>query len=88
MLYAIRFSPRAERQFLDLPPDVMGRIDAAILALASNPRPQPPLGKKLEGYRNRYRLAVGPYRVVYEVRQREGLVLVIWVGRRRDAYRE
>jgi mRNA interferase RelE/StbE len=56
--------------------------------LGDDPRPAPPLGKKLRAYKNTYRLAVGDWRVVYEVHKREVLVLVIWAGHRRDAYRK
>jgi mRNA interferase RelE/StbE len=55
--------------------------------LADEPRPAPPLGKKLSGYPNTYRLAIGEYRVVYEVHKRELVVVVVWAGNRRDAYR-
>lgn len=88
MTYSVRILPAAERQLADLPPEPRNDLRAAIRALADEPRPAPPLGKKLAGFANSYRLAVGSYRVVYEVHKRELVVLVVWAGNRRDAYRQ
>lgn len=42
---------------------------------------------KLAGNTNYYRIRVGDYRVLYEVRDRDVLVLVIKIGHRREVYR-
>jgi mRNA interferase RelE/StbE len=39
------------------------------------------------GYSNTYRVRVGTYRIIYEVRDRELIVIVIHVGHRRGVYR-
>ena len=60
------------------------RIVAAIDRLAVAPH----LGAALKGdLRGLRRLRVGNYRVVYEVRDEELVVLVVRVAHRRDAYR-
>lgn len=60
------------------------RIVAAIDRLAETPH----LGAALKGDpRGLRRLRVGDYRVVYEVRDEELVVLVVRVAHRRDAYR-
>ena len=60
------------------------RIVAAIDRLAENPG----LGTALKGdLRGLRRLRVGNYRVLYEVRDDELVVLVVRVAHRRDAYR-
>ncbi|MCC7491430.1 MAG: type II toxin-antitoxin system RelE/ParE family toxin [Fimbriimonadaceae bacterium] len=69
------------------PPKARQRLRRAISELSATPRPSPPRGRKLEGFERTYRLALGEYRVVYEIEQDVVLVLVVWVGRRRDAYR-
>jgi mRNA interferase RelE/StbE len=61
------------------------RVAAAIGALAAGPRPSG--CKKLAGNTDYYRIRVGDYRVLYEVRDREVLVLVIKIGHRREVYR-
>jgi len=43
--------------------------------------------KKLAGDEALYRLRVGDYRVIYQVRDRVLVVLVVEVGHRRDVYR-
>ena len=60
------------------------RLVAAIDRLAETPH----LGAALKGdLRGLRRLRVGDYRVVYEVRDEELVVLAIRVAHRRDAYR-
>jgi mRNA interferase RelE/StbE len=61
------------------------RIVATILALADEPRP---VGcEKLAGERDRYRVRVGRYRIVYSIADDELLVLVVRVADRKDVYR-
>jgi mRNA interferase RelE/StbE len=43
--------------------------------------------KKLAGYEDRYRLRVGDYRVFYEVRDGQLVILVVGIGHRREIYR-
>ena len=61
------------------------RLVAAIDRLALNPRPAGV--KKLKGFDHRYRVRVGDCRIIYEVRDRMLLVLVLDVGDRKDIYR-
>jgi len=56
-----------------------------IEALSDDPSPQGVA--KLEGAETLYRLRVGDYRIVYEIRDKELLVLVVKVGHRKDVYR-
>ena len=43
--------------------------------------------KQLIGYEDRYRLRAGDYRVIYEVIDRQLIILVVGVGHRREIYR-
>ena len=61
------------------------RIVATILALADEPRPVG--SEKLAGERDRYRVRVGRYRIVYSIADDELLVLVVRVADRKDVYR-
>jgi len=83
--YRLIFTPSAERAFLALPTHVRTRLDARLLALQEQPRPAGV--KLLAGVKGVYRLRVGDYRVLYEVRDAELLVLVLAVGHRREVYR-
>ena len=52
--------------------------------LATEPRPEG--CTKLKARRDLYRVRVGDYRVIYEVRDEELLVVVVMVGHRREVY--
>ena len=83
--YRLVFTPSAERAFLALPADIRVRLDARLLLLQDQPRPAGV--KLLAGVNGVYRLRVGDYRVLYEIRDAELRVLVLAVGHRREVYR-
>ena len=60
------------------------RIIERVEELASNPRPAGI--KKLVSEDNLYRVRVGEYRAVYQIRDRELIVLIVKVGHRREVY--
>jgi mRNA interferase RelE/StbE len=61
------------------------RIVAAIRSLRRDPRPAG--CEKLSGERDRYRVRVGRYRIVYSIGDAELLGVVVRVGHRKDVYR-
>jgi mRNA interferase RelE/StbE len=81
--YSVALAPAAERDLRKLAPEVRERLRPAIDALATNPRPSGV--KKLSS--GDYRIRVGPLRVVYEVRDRVLVVLVLKIAHRREVYR-
>ncbi|MEV7606021.1 type II toxin-antitoxin system RelE/ParE family toxin [Paenarthrobacter sp. NPDC089322] len=85
MTYAVQLAPAALRQVRKLPPEARRRIQAAIEILAESPRP--PGAKKLVGSDNDWRVRTGDYRIIYEIRDSELIVLVVAIGHRRDIYR-
>ncbi len=85
MKYTVRLSTRVGR-FLDrLPPDMRRRIVRRLEALEDDPRPRGV--EKLTGVDELYRVRVGTYRIVYAIRDRELVVIVVRIGHRRDVYR-
>ena len=80
--YEVRLLVTARRQLLRVPGRIRSRIGNAIRALAADPRP--PGCNKLTGGADYFRIRVGDYRVLYEVRDRDVLVLVIKIGHRRE----
>jgi mRNA interferase RelE/StbE len=82
--YRIEFAPLARRQIKQLPREVQKRIIERIEELASNPRPAGV--KKLVSGENLYRVRVGEYRAVYQIRDRELIVVIVKVGHRREVY--
>ena len=83
--YSILFEKRAEKELRKLPREALGQVAAAIDKLAVNPRP--PQSKRLIGHIAGYRLRVGPYRVLYTVKQEIVTVLIIKIAHRREVYR-
>jgi len=53
--------------------------------LAENPRPNGSV--KLAGPEPLYRIRVGDYRIIYDIRESELLILVVAIGHRREIYR-
>jgi mRNA interferase RelE/StbE len=83
--YRIEFAPKAEKQFKALDRSIQRRLARRIDSLAENPHPQG--SKKLTAEEDFYRLRVGDYRIVYQVRDKSLVVLVVRVGHRSDVYR-
>ena len=81
MRYEIEFVPTALAQLRGLPKDVRrligGKLDRAQQDFSGDI-------KKLKGFKNKYRLRAGSYRVLFEL---EGSSLVVYdVGDRKEIY--
>jgi mRNA interferase RelE/StbE len=87
MTYRVRFAERVEKDLNRLPVNTRRCVVDRIDALANDPRPRQakPLHGSLKG---RWRLRVGDYRVIYEIRDDVLVVLVISVGARSGVYGE
>mgnify|MGYP001016184608 CR=1 FL=1 len=86
MAYTVQIKPAALKEIQNLPVEVRRRVDAAIQSLENEPRPDG--CAKLKGFRDHYRIRVGDYRVLYQVRDRILRVLVVRVGHRGGVYRD
>ena len=85
MVYMVKFSQHAARSFRKMPRDVQMRLHKAIESLKKSPRPTG--SEKLKGSEDTYRVRVGGYRILYEVRDRELLVYIVDTGHRKEVYR-
>ncbi len=85
MRYTIEFAPPAVREFKKLTGDVQHAIRERIDALAEHPRPRGV--EKLSGEDDLYRIREGEYRIIYQIQDRQLLILVVHIGHRRDVYR-
>ena len=85
-MYRIEVSPAAYRDLEKLKERIqrhsLERLRAAIRSLASEPRPHGV--RKIKGSERTYRIRTGNYRIVYEVYDKENLVLILHVGRRTE----
>ena len=79
--YAIEIGTAAKKDFRKLPRNVQKKIKPIIDSLSDNPRPA-----GVEGIKGAYRLRVGSFRVVYQVKDREVVVLVLRIGDRKEVY--
>jgi mRNA interferase RelE/StbE len=84
--YTVQFRRSAEKSLEKLDGRNRARILRNIVALADNPRP--PGVKQLSGEDTLWRIRVGDYRVVYEIRDAELVVLVVRVAHRSEVYRK
>ncbi len=85
MSYRVIVPKPVQKQLNSLPDTVRERVLRRIVALKENPRP--PGCVKLKGYEDEYRIRIGNYRVRYEVRDEESIVLLLHCKHRRDVYR-
>jgi len=85
MAYTVEFTSKAVHAFGDLPRNIQVRLASRIDGLVKEPRP--PGVEKLSGADDLYRLRVGDYRVIYQIKDKLLLVLVVTVGHRREVYR-
>lgn len=85
MTYSVRMDGRTRKVLDGLSGELRGRLVRKLLALEDNPRPSGV--EKLSGMDDIYRVRVGDWRIVYAIRDRELVVIVIRVGHRREVYR-
>ena len=84
MRYAIRIKESAARELQRIERSDRERLIAAIDRLAENPFAGSALKGELRGLR---RIRVGDYRLIYELREQDLVVLVLRAAHRREAYR-
>ncbi|MGA3068147.1 MAG: type II toxin-antitoxin system RelE/ParE family toxin [Tepidisphaeraceae bacterium] len=83
MRWTVSILPQAARQLAKLDKPIAKRVGAAITALAENARPAG--CKKLVGL-DAWRLRVGDWRIIYQIRDQRLIVLVVRIGHRREVY--
>ncbi len=84
--FRIEFAPAAVRQIRSLPAKIQVRIRTRVDALGLDPRPTD--SRKLRGTEDIYRVRIGEYRILYQVRDDILLVLVVSVRKREDVYKK
>jgi mRNA interferase RelE/StbE len=84
MRYRIVIPKPAQKQLDSITKIERDRLIVTLRSLADDPRPNGV--KKLKGYDNTYRVRVGDYRIIYEIKDRELIVLLLSVSHRKDAY--
>jgi len=82
--YKVFFKKSVEKDFKDIPKDILLKILDKIKNLQNDPRPT--RSEKLTG-QERYRIRQGTYRIVYSIQDLELTVWVVKIGHRREIYR-
>ena len=84
MSWSVRIKNSARKELRRITGSDRHRLISAIDRLAENPYRGSALKGELTGLR---RIRVGSYRILYEIRDGELVVLVVRVGHRRQVYR-
>jgi mRNA interferase RelE/StbE len=82
--YRVVLTEQAARDARRLPRDAARRCRNALTLLQENPARGQPLKGEWKGL---YRYRVGDFRIIYRIRRRELVVIVIAIGHRREVYR-
>jgi mRNA interferase RelE/StbE len=78
--YRLEFADGVRKQLARLPGHIYPRVERIITALPADPRPK--FAERLRGKGERYKIALGPYRIVYRIRDDLMLLLVVKVGKK------
>ena len=82
-MYQVVIEKQAQKKLAKISPPDYAKIVAALKDLATDPRP---FGyKKLKG-RPSYRIRVGDYRIIYQVKDNVLTVFILVIGHRREVY--
>ncbi len=84
--WKIEWKPKASKIFMELPKNRQRQIAAKVDALANDPTPHG--SRKLSGKENIHRLRIGDYRVIYKIRKKVLVILVLIIGHRKEVYRK
>jgi len=82
--FEVIFKQSVAKDLRQVPKKDVVKILKRIEGLKEEPRP--PGVEKLSG-QEKYRIRQGVYRILYEIRNKELIVVVVKIGHRRDVYR-
>lgn len=86
MKYQVIIPKPVQKQLDRLPNSIYTKIIKKIELLAENPRPKGVI--KLKGSDQEYRIRIGDYRVRYEIKDQQLIILLLRCQHRKEVYRE
>ena len=86
MAFTIKIADSAQKTLSGLPRKVQRQIVNKIDKLAENPRPAG--SELLKTSKSLRRIRSGDYRIIYTIRNKQLLVLVLDIGDRKDIYKK
>lgn len=82
--YTVVVGKTAAKELEKLPPTIIQKLIFILIALEEDPRPKG--CKKLQGFKDLWRIRVGAYRMIYAIEDVILLVDVRKIGHRKDIY--
>jgi mRNA interferase RelE/StbE len=82
--YSITYTKEAKKKIEKLDPSIKSIIKKAIESLSTNPFKGKPLSYELAGL---YSLRTSDYRIIYRIKEKQLIILVISVGHRKEIYK-
>ena len=82
--YSIKYTKEAKRKIEKLDTSIRLIIKKAIESLSSNPYKGKPLSYELAGL---YSLRTSDYRIIYRIKEKQLIIIVISVGHRKEIYK-
>ena len=84
MIYCLIIDKKARKEILALSPKDIPRVRAGIQKILTTPFAGKKLNGKLQGA---YSIRVWPFRILYEIKQKKLVILVLRVVHRKEAYK-
>ena len=84
MTWQVEIERKAQKALKKIPNPYKSNIIEAIDDLSVDAYPHG--SKKLKGAADLYRIRVNDYRIIYQVREKKLLILIVRIGHRKDIY--
>jgi mRNA interferase RelE/StbE len=86
-MYELNFLSSAKKEFKKLDTPAQKIIKEKLLLLVTNPDALKNNIKALKGeYKGKFRLRIHQYRVVFQVKDKELIIIVVRIGHRKEVY--
>ena len=86
-MYRVLLTRRATKGFEKAPEHIKKRVVEALDALRESFAPVKQFDvRRLKGMEGIFRIRIGDWRIIYEVRRKEGLIIVLHIAPRGSAY--
>lgn len=85
-MYKVKLSNRATKDLKKIRKEISKKVIESLELLSINPFAEVLNTKKLKVNGNLYRIRIGDYRVIYEIKSDLLIILVVRVGHRKDVY--
>lgn len=86
-MYELHFLSSAKKEFMKLDTQAQKIIKEKLLILTTNPDTLKNNIKALKGeYKGKFRLRINRYRVIFQVKDEELIIIVVRIGHRKEVY--